>query len=191
MATYISVTPSFNVPGLPVVRKTVSSAGSHITKQLWGERTKWRWLLLWRESYLSPYGMSCMTGQIMSTSNQIVKSPQTTDDHDIPSLIRLLSLWWVRPRLQINFMSWEAMEVSMSKTRRGKYTESDICVFTQVQYVVCLPIRFFTYSSNCSYPMRGKSFSFYRGKVIKKTKQPNFIRNNLSQKVINETFQIH
>ena len=62
-------------------------------------------------------------------------------------------------------MSWEAMEVSMSKTRRGKYTESDICVFTQVQYVVCLPIRFFTYSSNCSYPMRGKSFSFYRGKI--------------------------
>lgn len=28
-------------------------------------------------------------------------------------------------------------------------------------------------------------------KVIKKTKQQNFIRNNLSQKVINETFQIH
>ena len=58
------------------------------------------------------------------------------------------------------------MEVSMSKTRRGKYTESDICVFTQVQNVVCLPIQFFTYSSNCSYPMRGKSFSFYRGKII-------------------------
>ena len=57
------------------------------------------------------------------------------------------------------------MEVSMSKTRRGKYTESDICVFTQVQNVVCLPIQFFTYSSNCSYPMRGKSFSFYRGKI--------------------------
>ena len=127
MATYISVTPSFNVPGLAVVRKTVSSVGSHITKQLWGERTKWRWLLLWRESYLSPYGMSCMTGQIMSTSNQIVKSPQTTDDHDIPSLIRLLSLWWVRPRLQINFMSWEAMEVSMSKTRRRKYIDNRSC----------------------------------------------------------------
>ena len=63
-------------------------------------------------------------------------------------------------------MSWEAMEVSMSKTRRGKYTESDICVFTQVQNVVCLPIQFFTYSSNCSYPMRGKSFSFYRGKLL-------------------------
>ena len=59
------------------------------------------------------------------------------------------------------------MEVSMSKTRRGKYTESDICVFTQVQNVVCLPIQFFTYSSNCSYPMRGKSFSFYRGKIRK------------------------
>ena len=127
MATYISVTPSFNVPGLAVVRKTVSSVGSHITKQLWGERTKWRWLLLWQESYLSPYGMSYMTGQIMSTSNLIVKSPPTTDDHDIPSMIRLLSLWWVRPRLQINFMSWKAMEVSMSKTRRGKYIDNRIC----------------------------------------------------------------
>lgn len=40
-------------------------------------------------------------------------------------------------------MSWEAMEVSMGKTRTGKYTESDICVFTQVQYVVCLPIYSF------------------------------------------------
>lgn len=39
-------------------------------------------------------------------------------------------------------MSWEAMEVSMGKTRTGKYTESDICAFTQVQYVVCLPILF-------------------------------------------------
>ena len=96
------------------------------------------------------------------TSNQTVKSPQTTDDHDIPSLIRLLSLWWVRSLLKINFMSWEAMEVSMGKTRTGKYTESDICAFTQVQYVVCLPIQFFTYSSNYSYPMRRKSFSFYR-----------------------------
>ena len=35
------------------------------------------------------------------------------------------------------------MEVSMGKTRTGKYTESDICVFTQVQYVVCLPIYSF------------------------------------------------
>lgn len=34
MSTSTSATPSFNVPGLPVVRKTVSSVGSRITKQL-------------------------------------------------------------------------------------------------------------------------------------------------------------
>ncbi len=51
-------------------RKTVSSAGSPITRQLWGERTRWRSLWLWQESCLSPYGMSYMTRQIMLTSNR-------------------------------------------------------------------------------------------------------------------------
>jgi len=58
------------------------------------------------------------------------------------------------------------MEVSMSKTRRGKYTDSDICVFSQVRGFVCLPVPNSTKFSCFSYPLRGKSFSFYRGKVI-------------------------
>jgi hypothetical protein len=35
-------------------------------------------------------------------------------------------------------MSWRAMEVSMSITRRGKYTDSNICMNVQVCDVTCL-----------------------------------------------------
>ena len=35
-------------------------------------------------------------------------------------------------------MSWRAMEVSMSITRRGKYTDSNICMNVQVCDVACL-----------------------------------------------------
>lgn len=35
-------------------------------------------------------------------------------------------------------MSWRAMEVSMSITRRGKYTDSSICMNVQVCDVACL-----------------------------------------------------
>ena len=35
-------------------------------------------------------------------------------------------------------MSWRAMEVSMSITRRGKYTDSNICMNVQVRDVACL-----------------------------------------------------
>ena len=57
------------------------------------------------------------------------------------------------------------MEVSMSITRRGKYTDSNICTNVQVQGR-CVP----TFWAICkltdfSYPVRGKSLSFYRGKI--------------------------
>ena len=57
------------------------------------------------------------------------------------------------------------MEVSMSITRRGKYTDSNICTNVQVRDC-CAP----TFLAICkladfSYPVRGKSLSFYRGKV--------------------------
>ena len=53
----------------------------------------------------------------------------------------------------------------MSITRRGKYTDSNICTNVQVQGR-CVP----TFLAICkltdfSYPVRGKSLSFYRGKV--------------------------
>ena len=57
------------------------------------------------------------------------------------------------------------MEVSMSITRRGKYTDSNICTNVQVRDC-CAP----TFLAICkladfSYPVRGKSLSFYRGKI--------------------------
>ena len=60
------------------------------------------------------------------------------------------------------------MEVSMSITRRGKYTDSNICTNVQVRDC-CAP----TFLAICkladfSYPVRGKSLSFYRGKIQKK-----------------------
>ncbi len=67
--------------------------------------------------------------------------------------------------LEINLMSWEAMEVSMSKTRRGKYTDNRICYISKCKGDMRLYLRRKGKLPCFSYLVRGKSFSFYRGKI--------------------------
>ena len=62
-------------------------------------------------------------------------------------------------------MSWEAMEVSMSKTRRGKYTDNRICYISKCKGDMRLYLRRKGKLPCFSYLVRGKSFSFYRGKI--------------------------
>lgn len=60
------------------------------------------------------------------------------------------------------------MEVSMSKTRRGKYTDNRICYISKCKGNMRLYLRRKGKLPCFSYLVRGKSFSFYRGKVYKK-----------------------
>ena len=60
------------------------------------------------------------------------------------------------------------MEVSMSKTRRGKYTDNRICYISKCKGDMRLYLRRKGKLPCFSYLVRGKSFSFYRGKVGKK-----------------------
>lgn len=60
------------------------------------------------------------------------------------------------------------MEVSMSKTRRGKYTDNRICYISKCKGDMRLYLRRKGKLSCFSYLVRGKSFSFYRGKIQKK-----------------------
>lgn len=59
------------------------------------------------------------------------------------------------------------MEVSMSKTRRGKYTDNRICYISKCKGDMRLYLRRKGKLPCFSYLVRGKSFSFYRGKVQK------------------------
>lgn len=59
------------------------------------------------------------------------------------------------------------MEVSMSKTRRGKYTDNRICYISKCKGDMRLYLRRKGKLSCFSYLVRGKSFSFYRGKIRK------------------------
>ena len=56
------------------------------------------------------------------------------------------------------------MEVSMSKTRRGKYTDNCICYISKCKGGMRLYLRRKGKLPCFSYLVRGKSFSFYRGK---------------------------
>lgn len=62
------------------------------------------------------------------------------------------------------------MEVSMSKTRRGKYTDNRICYISKCKGDMRLYLRRKGKLPCFSYLVRGKSFSFYRGKITKKIK---------------------
>ena len=57
------------------------------------------------------------------------------------------------------------MEVSMSKTRRGKYTDNRICYISKCKGDMRLYLRRKDKLPCFSYLVRGKSFSFYRGKI--------------------------
>ena len=57
------------------------------------------------------------------------------------------------------------MEVCMSKTRRGKYTDNRICYISKCKGDMRLYLRRKGKLPCFSYLVRGKSFSFYRGKV--------------------------
>ena len=59
------------------------------------------------------------------------------------------------------------MEVSMSKTRRGKYTDNRICYISKCKGDMRLYLRRKGKLPCFSYLVRGKSFSFYRGKIQK------------------------
>ena len=61
------------------------------------------------------------------------------------------------------------MEVSMSKTRRGKYTDNRICYISKCKGDMRRYLRRKGKLPCFSYLVRGKSFSFYRGKVGKKS----------------------
>ena len=58
------------------------------------------------------------------------------------------------------------MEVSMSKTRRGKYTDNRICYISKCKGDMRLYLRRKGKLPCFSYLVRGKSFSFYRGKLM-------------------------
>lgn len=66
------------------------------------------------------------------------------------------------------------MEVSMSKTRRGKYTDNRICYISKCKGDMRLYLRRKGKLPCFSYLVRGKSFSFYRGKINKITKTNEF-----------------
>ena len=57
------------------------------------------------------------------------------------------------------------MEVSMSKTRRGKYTDNRICYISKCKGDMRLYLRRKGKLPCFSYLVRGKSFSFYRGNI--------------------------
>ena len=57
------------------------------------------------------------------------------------------------------------MEVSMSKTRRGKYNDNRICYISKCKGDMRLYLRRKGKLPCFSYLVRGKSFSFYRGKI--------------------------
>ena len=57
------------------------------------------------------------------------------------------------------------MEVSMSKTRRGKYTDNRICYISKCKGDMRRYLRRKGKLPCFSYLVRGKSFSFYRGKI--------------------------
>ena len=59
------------------------------------------------------------------------------------------------------------MEVSMSKTRRGKYTDNRICYISKCKGDMRRYLRRKGKLPCFSYLVRGKSFSFYRGKIRK------------------------
>lgn len=59
------------------------------------------------------------------------------------------------------------MEVSMSKTRRGKYTDNRICYISKCKGDMRRYLRRKGKLPCFSYLVRGKSFSFYRGKIQK------------------------
>ncbi len=63
------------------------------------------------------------------------------------------------------------MEVSMSKTRRGKYTDNRICYISKCKGDMRLYLRRKGKLSCFSYLVRGKSFSFYRGKIRKNNEE--------------------
>ena len=65
------------------------------------------------------------------------------------------------------------MEVSMSKTRRGKYTDNRICYISKCKGDMRLYFRRKGKLPCFSYLVRGKSFSFYRGKIKKKSEKTN------------------
>ena len=67
------------------------------------------------------------------------------------------------------------MEVSMSKTRRGKYTDNRICYISKCKGDMRLYLRRKGKLPCFSYLVRGKSFSFYRGKIIKNTIKPSIL----------------
>ena len=71
------------------------------------------------------------------------------------------------------------MEVSMSKTRRGKYTDNRICYISKCKGDMRLYLRRKGKLSCFSYLVRGKSFSFYRGKIQHSSVNAKEIRENL------------
>ena len=76
------------------------------------------------------------------------------------------------------------MEVSMSKTRRGKYTDNRICYISKCKGDMRLYLRRKGKLPCFSYLVRGKSFSFYRGKIRKNpvsTKFRHAIRSDFQQ----------
>ena len=60
------------------------------------------------------------------------------------------------------------MEVCMSKTQRGKYTDNRICYISKCKGDMRLYLRRKGKLPCFSYLVRGKSFSFYRGKILKR-----------------------
>lgn len=70
------------------------------------------------------------------------------------------------------------MEVSMSITRRGKYTNSNICINVQVRNVVCL---FFLLYANLLVLVtlcEGNHYPFIEERYEKKYRQANFVSVN-------------
>ena len=71
------------------------------------------------------------------------------------------------------------MEVSMSKTRRGKYTDNRICYISKCKGDMRLYLRRKGKLPCFSYLVRGKSFSFYRGKIERNCEKTKKRLNNI------------
>lgn len=76
------------------------------------------------------------------------------------------------------------MEVSMSKTRRGKYTDNRICYISKCKGDMRLYLRRKGKLSCFNYLVRGKSFSFYRGKILRNSDFNDFFSDCYDMDVI-------
>ena len=99
MGTDILEEPLLNAHGLQAELKDASSAVSLITKLKSERRQRWKYRLPFQENCLFVHGIYLARMFLIRTSMNVGYHKWIIQ---IPAMARLLPLWWLRPRLQIN-----------------------------------------------------------------------------------------